>query len=88
MDSAVRDAYCWQDLDLVHDFHEVESLPENDRVRYTISSTIRREVLKRLLEENHIRSGTEEKDPPSKSNRSGRKHKTTTDGPDLFRAEP
>ena len=27
----------WQDLDLEHDFHEVETLPENDRVRYTIS---------------------------------------------------
>ena len=32
LDLAVRDAYGWQDLDLEHDFHEVETLPENDRV--------------------------------------------------------
>jgi hypothetical protein len=59
MDLAVRDAYGWQDLDLEHDFHEVETLPENDRVRYTISPAARREVLKRLLAENH-RRGSEE----------------------------
>ena len=31
LDIAVRDAYGWHDLDLEHDFHEVETLPENDR---------------------------------------------------------
>ena len=56
LDIAVRDAYGWKDLDLEHDFHEVETLPENDRVRYTISPKARREVLKRLLVENHNRS--------------------------------
>ena len=56
LDIAVRDAYGWQDLDLDHDFHEVETLPENDRVRYTISPEARREILKRLLVENHNRS--------------------------------
>jgi hypothetical protein len=35
LDVSVRDAYGWSDLDLGHDFHEVETLPENDRVRYT-----------------------------------------------------
>ena len=30
-------------------FHEVETLPDNDRVRYTISPAARREVVKRLL---------------------------------------
>lgn len=56
LDTAIRDAYGWQDLDLGHDFHEVETLPENDRVRYTISPAARKEVLKRLLAENHRRA--------------------------------
>jgi hypothetical protein len=56
LDLAIRDAYGWTDLDLGHDFHEVETLPENDRVRYTISPAARKEVLKRLLAENHKRA--------------------------------
>lgn len=59
MDNAVRDAYGWQDLDLGHGFHEVETLPENDRIRYTISPTARKEVLKRLLALNHQRAAEE-----------------------------
>ena len=39
LDLAVRNAYGWKNLDLEHDFHEVETLPENDRVRYTVSPT-------------------------------------------------
>ena len=46
-------AYGWEDIDLAHDFYEVDYLPENDRVRYTISPEARREVLKRLLKLNH-----------------------------------
>ncbi len=49
MDEAVLRAYKWDDLDLAHDFYEVDYLPENDRVRYTISPEARKEVLKRLL---------------------------------------
>lgn len=56
LDLAVCDAYGWTDLDLGHDFVEVETLPENDRVRYTISPAARKEVLKRLLAENHRRA--------------------------------
>ena len=59
LDLAIRDAYGWQDLDLGHDFHEVETLAENDRVRYTISPAARKEVLKRFLALNHIRAETE-----------------------------
>ncbi|HNO77158.1 MAG TPA: N-6 DNA methylase [Phycisphaerae bacterium] len=59
LDTIVRDTYGWQDLDLGHDFHEVETLPENDRVRYTISPAARREVLKRLLAENLKRAAAE-----------------------------
>jgi hypothetical protein len=56
LDLAIRDAYGWTDLDLGHDFVEVETLPENDHVRYTISPTARKEVLKRLLALNHQRA--------------------------------
>lgn len=63
MDTAVRDAYGWQDLDLEHGFHEVETLPENDRTRHTISPKARRETLKRLLEENHRRAAEQPTTP-------------------------
>lgn len=59
LDNAVRDAYGWNDLNLGHDFVEVETLPENDRVRYTISPAARKEVLKRLLALNHERAKRE-----------------------------
>ena len=59
LDEAVRDAYGWHDLDLGHDFHEVETLPENDRVRYTISPTARKEVLRRLLALNYQRAAAQ-----------------------------
>jgi len=48
-------AYGWGDLDLEHGFHEVPYLPENDRVRFTISERSRLEVLRRLTELNHQR---------------------------------
>lgn len=59
LDNAVRDAYGWQDLDLGHNFHDVDTLPETDRTRYTISPEARKELLKRLLKLNHERA-TEE----------------------------
>jgi hypothetical protein len=55
MDIAVVRAYGWDDLDLEHGFHEVPYLPENDRVRFTISETARIEVLRRLSELNRQR---------------------------------
>lgn len=74
LDTAVRDAYGWQDLNLGHDFHEIETLPEKDRVRYTISPAARREVLKRLLAENHKRAAEEAKAAPAmKPAKRGRK---------------
>ena len=84
LDIAVRDAYGWQDLDLAHDFHEVETLPENDRVRYTISPTARREVLKRLLGENHARGKIGAKNSTPKAAHVGRKRVAVDDGPRLF----
>jgi len=53
MDNDVLAAYDWTDLNLAHDFYEVDYLPENDRIRFTISPDARREVLKRLLKLNH-----------------------------------
>lgn len=53
MDEAVLEAYGWTDIQLRHDFYEVDYLPENDRVRYTIHPDARKEILKRLLDLNH-----------------------------------
>ena len=86
LDIAIRDAYGWQDLDLEHDFYEVETLPENDRVRYTISPSARRKVLKRLLGENHAHAEAEAKNPTPRPKRGSHKRKAVA-GPDLFRGE-
>lgn len=66
MDEAVLEAYGWHiesesgpTIELAHDFYEVDYLPENDRVRYTISPKARKEVLKRLLLLNHQRHAEE-----------------------------
>ena len=48
-----------------HDFYEVDYLPENDRLRYTLHPNARREVLKRLLLLNHQRAGEEENESAS-----------------------
>ena len=86
LDLGVRNAYGCQDLDLEHGFHEIETLSENDRVRYTISPTARREVLQRLLAENHARTKAEAKNPPKpKSGR--RKRKSAAVGSILFGGE-
>lgn len=69
MDNAVLEAYGWAPstgsvggatagvigapIHLRHDFYEVDYLPENDRIRYTIHPEARKEILKRLLELNH-----------------------------------
>lgn len=59
IDETVRDAYGWQDIPLQHDFHELEFLPENDRVRYTISTSARKIILTELLKLNHSRHAEE-----------------------------
>jgi N-6 DNA Methylase len=67
MDQAVLEAYGWarddtkwgKAIQLRHDFYEVDYLPENDRVRYTIHPEARKEVLKRLLQLNHERYAEE-----------------------------
>jgi len=60
LDEAVLAAYGWTgQVALGHDFHEIETLPENDRVRYTISPDARKEILRRLLALNHERAAQE-----------------------------
>lgn len=55
LDSFLVGLYGWSDLDLGHGFHDVPDLPENDRIRFTISNHARIEVLRRLFELNHQR---------------------------------
>lgn len=86
LDTAVRDAYGWTDLNLGHDFVEVETLPENDRVRYTISPAARKEVLKRLLALNHQRAKEEAAKAPAAKAKGGKKTAAKVDPnqPDLI----
>jgi hypothetical protein len=85
LDNAVRDAYNWQDLDLQHAFYDVDTLPENDRTRYTISPAARKEVLKRLLALNHERAAEEAKAGPVKRGKKpgGKKKSAFVPGPEL-----
>ncbi len=73
MDEMVLKAYGWEDLDLAHDFYEVDYLPENDRIRYTITPAARKEVLKRLLKLNHAIHDRELKAGLSSKRKTGRK---------------
>ena len=84
LDEAIRDAYGWQSLDLGHDFHEVETLPENDRVRYTVIPAARKEVLRRLLALNHQRAGAEAISAPTKASIRERKPNDSDLRKDLF----
>ncbi|MDM8556735.1 hypothetical protein QUF75_18570 [Desulfococcaceae bacterium HSG7] len=73
MDQTVLKSYGWEDLDLAHDFYEVDYLPENDRIRYTITPAARKEVLKRLLKLNHAIHDRELKEGLSSKRKTGRK---------------
>jgi hypothetical protein len=66
LDSIVLDTYGWNDLNLRHDFYEVDYLPENDRIRFTIHPETRKEILKRLLLLNHKLHKEEQIDTSSK----------------------
>jgi len=84
LDQAVLAAYGWDkpsdagpSVDLKHDFYEVDYLPENDRLRYTIHPDARKELLKRLLQLNHKLYAEEEakglhkKKPAKKADQNG-----------------
>lgn len=55
MDTAVRDAYGWSDLDLRHSFYG-----EGKETRYTLHPDAKGEVLRRLLALNHARYAQEQ----------------------------
>jgi hypothetical protein len=59
LDEKLLYSFGWEDINLRHDFYELDYLPENDRVRYTIYPEARKEVLKRLLLLNHERYAEE-----------------------------
>jgi hypothetical protein len=99
MDLAVLEAYGWNQDDakwgkaiqLRHDFYEVDYLPENDRIRYTIHPEARKEILKRLLQLNHERyaeevaAGLHDKKGAKKETKATKaKVSKTEDGPSLF----
>nr|AOS95276.1 type I restriction-modification system methyltransferase subunit [uncultured bacterium] len=73
LDQAIRDAYGWQSLPLDNGFYELESLAENDRVRYTISLAARKEVLRRLLKLNHERAEAEKTAAKPEKTKRGKK---------------
>lgn len=55
LDRLVAEQYGWKDIALDHGFHEVPYLPENDRMRFTVSEDARREILHRLSDLNRER---------------------------------
>jgi len=87
LDLAIRDAYGWQNLPLDHDFYEVETLAENDRVRYTISPAARKEVLRRLPELNHARAEAEKANAKPAKTKRGKKALSPNDEPVQMFAE-
>jgi hypothetical protein len=57
---------------LGHDFHDVETLPENDRTRYTITPQARKDLLTRLLKLNHHRAAEEAAKVPVKATKTAK----------------
>lgn len=91
LDEAVLAAYGWTDLNLCHDFYEVETLPENDRIRYIISPDARKELLKRLLALNHQRAAEEKAkavEKPAKVAKRAQKRKVDDNHGSLFDFTP
>ncbi len=73
LDRAVLSAYGWSDLDLEHDFHEMDYLPPRDCVRFSMSPRARIEVLRRLSALNHERYRQEQAAAPKRNAGGGRR---------------
>ena len=90
MDNAVLAAYGWTDIDLAHDFYDMDYLPENDRTCYTISLAARKEILKRLLQLNHdlyaeeVAAGLHDKKKTTRKKNSTKKKKVHPEQKRLF----
>lgn len=84
MDEMVFKSYHWEDIStqsthfLKHDFYELEYLPENDNVRFTISPEARKEIFKRLLQLNHERHAEELEEEKIETQKAKASGKTTT----------
>jgi hypothetical protein len=79
LDQAVLTAYAWHEqgpdgpaIHLAHDFQQVETLPENDRTRYTITPQARKDLLTRLLKLNHQRAAEEAAKDPVKATKTAK----------------
>ena len=79
LDQAVLTAYVWHQpgpdgpaINLAHDFQQVETLPENDRTRYTITPQARKDLLTRLLKLNHQRAAEEAAKVPAKATKTAK----------------
>ncbi|MBO9107288.1 hypothetical protein J5288_01075 [Agrobacterium sp. S2/73] len=89
IDEFVTNSYGWEDIDLNHSFRDVPYLPENDRVRFTISEEARIEILRRLSELNRNQYEQEVEAGLHKATRKSsptRKRASLVSG-DLFNAE-
>lgn len=80
LDNTVLAAYGWHEqsedggpIVLAHDFYDVDTLPENDRTRFTIALLARKELLARLLKENHRRAAAEAATAPLGTDKPARK---------------
>jgi hypothetical protein len=82
LDEAVLIAYTWTDIQLEHGFNEVPYLPENDKIRFTISETARVNVIQRLNELNKLRHDAETEGAPTESDSPRSKRTRTKHTPD------
>jgi hypothetical protein len=81
LDNAVLNIYGWADIQLKHNFYEVDYLSEKDRIRFTIHPDTRKEILKRLLTLNRQRNNEE------LDSNSGSKKTSKVEGIGLFSDE-
>lgn len=71
-----------------HDFYEVETVAENDRVRYTISPAARQEVLRRLVASIHAQAEAEKAAvKPTKPKRGKKAQAPDAESIEMFPAE-
>ena len=76
LDYAVMKAYGWTDIPLEHGFYTYRQVE-----RWTVGPAARAQILRRLLEENHLRAGAE---PSMPSKGTGRRKSEKRDGGTLF----
>lgn len=70
LDELVAAAYGWDDLDMGHDFRQVEYLPKKDNIRHAIPEATRLDILRRLTDLNRQR-WLEEQRPAAKGKKTG-----------------